>query len=418
MQTRWLRTPHATLVARVSDVPQADLVSALLDADAAERERLLRTADRADLESALSALGHRREPAAAEVLSLVDLTVDDRALKKAARRELHRLQSSGVHMPVPPVRASEPAAAPRAAHLPVTQAWATDIDPTGARALWVLGEPPLGGVWFSALLLNDLRGLLEMNVLDTTRKRFNRDLEESRRGAGTWVSLPGEYALRLVREAVDLTREVGGGLPTRYRAFRDLFGEAPAGPERALIYETISPVEASFNPEWLDESVGLVGEPEIAGWHVPVPPELRARTLEVARGPAASLLVPGHTPEQQALQLLAESAQQTFTPLVRRGVRRRLEETAYVFVSTDRLAAARRAVAAARALEDANLPADRHPLVRLLLAAGLARLIGGETVGSRRASDVLLELIERASQPREGQQTTVETRPSGLILPR
>ena len=96
----------------MSDPSQAsapDLITALLEADAAERERLLQTADRRDLETVLSALGHRRESAAAEVLSLVDVAVDDRALKKAARRELHRLQSSGVQVPARPVRAIEPA---------------------------------------------------------------------------------------------------------------------------------------------------------------------------------------------------------------------------------------------------------------------------------------------------------------------
>ena len=65
------------------------------------------------------------------------------------------------------------------------------------------------------------------------------------------------------------------------------------------------------------------------------------------------------------------------------------------------------------------MPADRHPLLRLLLAAGIARLLGGETVGSRRAPEVFLELVDRATQPREGNQSAqVETRPSGLILPR
>jgi hypothetical protein len=129
------------------------------------------------------------------------------------------------------------------------------------------------------------------------------------------------------------------------------------------------------------------------------------------------LLVPGHTPEQQALQLIAEAAQQALTPLVRRAVRRRLEETGYVFVATDRLAAARLAVAAARALEDPAIPPERHPFVRALLAAGLARLLGSERIGSRRAAEVLLELIERASQ-RQALTGPTETRPSGLILPR
>jgi hypothetical protein len=410
---------RATLVARMADTLDVALADTLLAVDTAERERLLRAAGRPELELAVAALGHRREAAAAEVLGLIESTVDDRSLKKAARRELHRLRSSGVQAPQAPPRPAESSPVQPPAPLAISQAWATDIDPTGARALWVVGERPLGGVWFSALLLNDLRGLPEMSLIDTTRKRVARDLEESRRGVGTWVSLPGEYALRLVREAVDLTREVGGGLPTRYHAFRDVFGEAPAGPERALVYETISPVEVNFNPEWLDESVLLLGEPEVAGWHVPVSAELRVRAVEVARRPAAALLVPGHSPEQQALRLLAEAAHESFTPLVRRALRRRLEETAYIFVSADRLAVARYAVAAARALEDANVSADRHPLMRLLLAAGIARLLGGETVGSHRAPEVWLELVDRATEPREGNQSAqVESRPSGLILPR
>ena len=51
------------------------------------------------------------------------------------------------------------------------------------------------------------------------------------------------------------------------------------------------------------------------------------------------------------------------------------------------------------------------------MAAGLARLTGGESVGTRPASEVLLQLIERATQE-TAQSGPVETRPSGLILPR
>jgi hypothetical protein len=229
--------------------------------------------------------------------------------------------------------------------------------------------------------------------------------------------LPGEYALQLIREAVDVTREVGGALPTRYRALRDVFGEASGPPERALVYETISPVEASFNPDWLDDSTRLLSEPEVAGWHIAVAPDLRGRALDVARSQTAGLLVPGHTPEQQALQLIAEAARQALTPSVQRAVRRRLEETGYIFVATDRLAAARLAVAAARALEDQAIPPERHPFVRVLLAAGLGRLLGPERVGARRAADLLLELVERVTQ-QHAQAGPTETRPSGLILPR
>jgi hypothetical protein len=404
----------------VSETP--DLVAALLQATTADREELLRTADRAALELALGQLGHRREPAAAEVLGLVDLVIDDRALKKAARRELHRLRSIGIQVPQPVLATVAPATGSSEARIDVSEAWATDIDPSGSRAVWLLGDRRLGGVWFAALLLNELRGLQELSLVDTTRKRYLREFDENRGTTGTWVSLPGEYALRLVREAVDVSREQGAGLPTRYRGLRDVFGEAPGPPERGLIYETISPVEANFNPDWLDDSPRLLGEPEVAGWYVPVPADMRARALEVAAGSGAALLVPGRAPEQQALQLLAETAQEALTPIVRRALRRRLEETGYIFVATDRLPAARLAVAAARALDEgvSSVPPERHPLLRLLLASGLARLMGSETIGGRRASEVLLELVERATQ-REGQQAgsgSVETRPSGLIIPR
>ena len=388
-----------------------DLAQRLLSADAAEREALMRTVDLATVE----ALGHTRQAVAAVVLLEIEVAVDDRSLRKAARRELHRLRSMGIEPPKrAPAAAPEPTIEPKPRTLPVSEAWATDIDPTGSRALWLLADKPLGGVWFAALLLNDLRGLPDLSLVDTTRKRFQRDFE-AMRGA-VWVSLPGEYSLRLVREAVDLTREVGSGLPTRYQAFRDVFGEAPGPPERGLVYDTISPVEINFNPGWLDESPRLLSEPELAGWYVPASAEFRERAIEVARAPMAGLLVPGHTPEQQALQLVADAGHQAVTPQVRRCLRRRLEETAYLFLQTERLAQARLAAAAARGLEDGGGPPERHPLVRILLAAGLARLTGTETIGSRRASEVLLELVERAAQ--QSQSGPVETRPSGLILPR
>jgi len=88
-------------------------------------------------------------------------------------------------------------------------------------------------------------------------------------------------------------------------------------------------------------------------------------------------------------------------------------------LQTDRLAEARLAAAAARALDESSgVPPERHPLVRVLLAAGLARMLGSESVGSRAASDVLIELIERASEQQTSPSGAVETRPSGLIVPR
>ena len=70
--------------------------------------------------------------------------------------------------------------------MPVSQAWVTDIDASGSRALWLLGERPLGGVWFAALLLNDLRGVQDLSLIDTTHKRFLKELDQNRGAAGAF----------------------------------------------------------------------------------------------------------------------------------------------------------------------------------------------------------------------------------------
>jgi len=178
-------------------VPETlDLVAALLEGESAQREALLRGADPAALEVALKQLGERREVAAAEVLALVDLVVQDRSLRKSARRELHRLRSVGVQVQTPQAEQSPETPVKTETIIPVSQAWVTDIDPSGSRALWLLGERRLGGVWFAALLQNDQRGLQDMNLVDTTRKRFLKELEQNRGAAGTWVTVPGDYALQ------------------------------------------------------------------------------------------------------------------------------------------------------------------------------------------------------------------------------
>src|SRR4051794_17862367 len=114
-------------------MPAPELAEALLVADTAERERLLHDAAPNDLAAAITALGQRHVQDAADVLALVESSVDDRAMRKAARRELHRLRSAGVAAHVPDVPTPALSAVPTSAArpepvVPVSEAWATDID--------------------------------------------------------------------------------------------------------------------------------------------------------------------------------------------------------------------------------------------------------------------------------------------------
>jgi hypothetical protein len=270
----------------------------------------------------------------------------------------------------------------------------------------------------AGLILNDVKGLVELELIDTTRKRFLRDLEEWRRDPqSTWVTLPSPYALQLIREGVDLARSLEAGLPTSYGRFRELFGEADHSPNRPLVYETISPVEARFNPEWLEESSQIELEPEVAGWWLMPGEALRARAIELVQSRHPALLVPGQSPEVRTRQLLDDAAKQLATPEVRRALQRRLEETAYIFLQTDRFTAARLAVAAAQGLADPSLRPQQHPIVRFMVSTGFIQALRTELLEDQPAQEVLLELLEAAAE-HEDKEPSPGTTPSGLILPR
>jgi hypothetical protein len=174
-------------------------------------------------------------------------------------------------------------------------------------------------------------------------------------------------------------------------------------------------MEARLHPDWLAESDRLLGEPELLGWDLAPPPELREPALAAVRARLASLVVPTNPPERQVQGLLAEAGRTLLTPEVRRALRRRLEETAYIFASSGRLAQARRAVAAALDLAGGGR-ADELPLVRALLIAGFARSLQAESVAGRSAAETFIELAQDgAAAERQG---GVSTTPTGLILPR
>ena len=400
----------------------ADLANTLLAETPAERLERLRQADAAELEQAIPELGRQHVLAAAEVLRMIDAVVPDRGLRKAARRELHRLESVGIHAPevldLPSEAEPEVLDAPVGPRVRLSEAWATEISPAGLRALWLLGEPPTGGAWLAAMVLSEDDGLTELSLVETTRKRYQRELEERRDDPrGTWVPVPPDYALQLVREAVDTAHSRDRGLPTRYHSFKELFGEAEHAPEPALVYVMLSQVESSLQPDSsnLEATIQLFREPEVVDWHVPIGEELRKRASEVARGAASGLVVPGNTAEQRAVRLLSDAAHQALTPQRRHALQRRLEETAYIFVATDRLSAAHLAVAAARATADASIGAERNPFLRLLLTSGL---VGGVRTESQRATaERLLDLVLRGLESESGRGAETTT-PSGLILPR
>ncbi|MBA2449539.1 MAG: hypothetical protein H0V51_16085 [Chloroflexi bacterium] len=356
---------------------------ALLEPESAEVSELLRIESRDQILDRLAelgaqvtggplalvvALGGRHDEAAGRVLTIVASETADRELRKAARRGIHRLRAVGVSVDMPVVVA--PSAPVTVESTRPTDAHTTAPDGVGSRVVWVALERQFGGLALFGLLINDIVGIKDCSFRETTRKRFAETLREwAARQKSAAVELPPDYALALVSEALSLNAESGFTVPTEFQLHRRLLGELPSPPEPALIHRYISRGQALLLPNLLEDSAKLLDEPEVQSWFFGYDESL-PRAQELRRVGEGRILLTAEPRETREARVIDGAVAELFTPTIRRALRRRLEETAYIFWKTDREPSARRAVAAAFALGDG--PLNRHPFVRALVEKSLA----------------------------------------------
>lgn len=331
-------------------------------------------------EAAIDALAALADTEALAHLVALAEQAPEKERRKAARRALYRLRSQGVAIPEPSRRA--PAAASTQPRAVPYRALATHIDGAGSRLLWIFADRPLGGAYWFIALLNDLAGLKDFVVRDTTRKRLATEEAEARQRAEfTWVELPVPYAQWLLQEAAALNAESGQPLPTEYHAWREVVG-APSEPiERPLVYAHVSRFEVKMRPELLDETPRLFAEPELEGWFFGYR-EVQRYATELRRAREARLVLTPESEEQRHERVLTQAIRDLVTPRVRRALQRRLEETGYLFWATGRPEQAKRAVAAAVEIADRDpLLLPRHPFVRALVERSIELAIEADRAG-------------------------------------
>lgn len=358
---------------------------------AALAERLVAAAPD-EARAALGALGRSRSARAGPILAAV---AEGRAnaardLRKEARRELHRLRAVGVEVPRPsalPAVAPHPPLAERPAVL--ADAWASAADGVGSRVLWLTAERQHGGIYGVGLVLNDIVGMKACTVDDTTRKRFTARFEGWRAEAGVAVvPIPLDYAPQLVGEALELNRASGFTVPREWLMHRRALAALAAPFEEAVIYREIPAAEVALTPDLLAGSPALLEEPELAGWFFGFD-EVRRFALDLRQARQSQIVLGEELRTQRIQRILVEAIRAVVTPPIQRGLRRRLEEVAYLFVKTGRGRQARLAVAAARRLADGSVAPHPllegtvrpHPLLVAMMEKSLEFALQAETAG-------------------------------------
>jgi predicted RNA-binding Zn ribbon-like protein len=248
---------------------------------------------------------------------------------------------------------------------------ASAYDGTGSRSMWFGAERPLGGIYLVAVVLNDVDGLVDCAGRDTTRKRFaEQEATMREKDITAWVELPNDYARQLVLEGVDLAQASGQLLPPGYAMWADLIGN-PAEPfSQALVYAEISAFETRMHPTLEGETPRLFTQPEVESWFFR-PEEVQKWLHQLAEPPGSRLLVTPESEQDRVERVMREAVKELLPPARRAGLKRRLEETAYIFLRTDRMADARRAVQAAATIEEERPLRPPHPFLRALMERSL-----------------------------------------------
>jgi len=318
--------------------------------------------------AAAEAMGSTRDATAAGTLDEIARSTDDKQLQKAARRSLYRLASQGVR-----IESAEPREAATVGSRAATiyRVIGSAFDGSGTRSIWFAADRPLGGIYMLAVATNDLKGMVDLAVRDTTRKRFAEQEANLRdKDIAAWVELPSDYARQLVQESVDLARAEGNLVPPAYSIWADLIGNPPEPFKQALVFGEVSGFEARMHPTLEAETPRLFEQPEIEPWFFP-PDRTRKWVEDLSQRTATRLLVTPESEESRQDRILKEAIRELLTPKELRGLRRRLEETAYIFLRTDRQPDARRAVAAAVTIEEERPLRPPHPFVRALIERSL-----------------------------------------------
>jgi hypothetical protein len=311
---------------------------------------------------ALSTMASRE---AALLLGQIAAKTDAKDLQKAVRRALYRLKTRGVEA------ASLPPQEPRRSvlevpKLPVVAAVASQIDFDGSRALYIARRRPFSGLVFVTLIINDQRGILDCHALPTTKKELSRMLREIQADERfTHIDLPPTYAQQLVEEGYQRNLATGTPPPRDFQAVRDLIGTSEVRWEQAPIYHLINPQELRDQLAPLSLSASLLELKEFQGWALP-PEAVQRYRDEVRRAAESPIIVSPALHQERVEEMQKRALRELFDAAHRDRYRRRLEEMAYLLWQTKRPDEARRALAAALALQGEGVDPAAHPFLRAL----------------------------------------------------
>jgi hypothetical protein len=334
----------------------------LLDAAAAARvlEWLLCNEPEAGAE--LAAAWVEDPEAGAESLRQVAGDALPKESKKVLRRALHRLRSRGVA--VPRDRPSGVVARLPSLADDLSAAMVSAIDPRGSRLVYLLESNPSGGARLFEVMLDDERGVLEVEIYTTGRSRARQFLREIGGGGRLSAVEASPEAVRALVDRAAREQAEDRPLPRGFAEWRSRVAAAPEGTATPGEEAREALGEDAEDDAAVERAAELVRRREVGPWP-PASESLVALGEELAEIGRSRIIVSPVRRRERAESVLREGAERIFDESFAEITARRFEESAYVLGKRDAVEAARSCLAAARGFR--TRPAASNPVAKAML---------------------------------------------------
>jgi hypothetical protein len=293
----------------------------------------------------LFALGKIPDAAAAEVLGAVEKGATDKALRKAARRSLFKLEQRGVAVSRP-VEGKPAAAAALFRPTPSIEAYMSPVDGGGTCLIWIAKPQTNHGLQLIQAMLHDREGLLRIAGAAIPRKELRRMAQDikAQRGA-TMIAIPFEFADYELYEGYERARARGQSGLESFHDLRSLIASGKPKEPPHPIYDKLDRDEARAGA-WRETSRTLLDEPELRYW-VLTDDWLRAFLAQLEEAQTSRLVLNPMQKEERLAAIVREAVKELCSGENGRAFRRRMENTAFYFLETGRPSQAKLALAVA-----------------------------------------------------------------------
>jgi hypothetical protein len=267
-----------------------------------------------------------------ELVASIAKSFQQKEVKKAIRRTLFKLKQRGVALADVDLE-QPPAFQPRRVQEEKPEAYVGPIDGTGSRPILIAIPQLPQGIGLGVGVINDEKGILEYAFGRYSKKQAKEMQALFFKKLSFMVETSLSHATALQEEAHGLRVEKGEASGD-YNQIREWLLEHVPPLENPPAYEFLS--AESISGEVLTDSQiqKLLAHPLLAGW-VTQPDKLKSVADEIAHAERSPILLSGMQKAERINQIKETSIRQLYPEKQRALMKKRLEETAYLFLKLE-----------------------------------------------------------------------------------